>query len=66
MAQVAVVRRQVWAATALVVGIGCLFLVALAQACVALEMPPQRQQLLVGTVLLTAVLLDALMQRRST
>ncbi len=54
-------RGRVWK-----VLVGCLFLVALAQACVALEMPPQRQQLLVGAVLLTAVLLDALMQRRGS
>ena len=54
-------RGQVWK-----VAVGCLFLVSLSQACVFLEMPPQRQQLLVGVVLLTAVLLDALLQRRST
>jgi ABC-type sugar transport system ATPase subunit/ribose/xylose/arabinose/galactoside ABC-type transport system permease subunit len=54
-------RGQVWK-----VAVGCLFLVALSQACVFLEMPPQRQQVLVGVVLLAAVLLDALLQRRST
>jgi ABC-type sugar transport system ATPase subunit/ribose/xylose/arabinose/galactoside ABC-type transport system permease subunit len=51
-------RGQVWK-----VAVGCVFLVALAQACVFLEMPPQRQQVLVGVVLLAAVLLDALLRR---
>jgi ribose/xylose/arabinose/galactoside ABC-type transport system permease subunit/ABC-type branched-subunit amino acid transport system ATPase component len=48
------------------VAVGCLFLVALSRACVSLELPSQAQQVLVGFVLLTAVLLDALLQRRGT
>jgi rhamnose transport system permease protein len=53
-------RGSVWG-----VALGCLFLVSLGPACIFLGISPHWQQSLVGTVLLAAVLIDALSRRRS-
>jgi ribose/xylose/arabinose/galactoside ABC-type transport system permease subunit len=45
--------------------VGCLLLVSLGPACIFLGLSPLVQQSLVGAVLLAAVLLDALVRRRS-
>jgi rhamnose transport system ATP-binding protein len=52
-------RGSVWG-----VALGCLFLVSLGPACVALHISPHWQQTLVGSVMVVAVLLDALWRRR--
>ena len=47
------------------VAVGCVLLVSLGPACIFLGLSPFWQQSLVGAVLLAAVLLDALVRRRS-
>ncbi len=47
------------------VAVGCLLLVSLGPACIFLGLSPYWQQSLVGGVLLAAVLIDALVRRRS-
>jgi ribose/xylose/arabinose/galactoside ABC-type transport system permease subunit len=52
-------RGSVWG-----VVLGCLFLVALPQACVALHVSPTWQRALVGGVMILAVVIDSLWRRR--
>jgi rhamnose transport system ATP-binding protein len=54
-------RGSVWGTM-----LGCLFLVSLGPACVALHVSPDWQRALVGGVMVTAVLLDALWRRRGS